>query len=389
MSTTTKIFSRIIRRWPLILLLWLIMTVPLIYAIYFFVEPRFEAFSLLRVAPASTDLYAATKPELIDPKNVAPYMQTQVGLITSDRVLAPAFARPEVVNLGAITKSADPRAFVRERITVEIVPDSYLIRVALELPDGTQAAAIVNAVVSSYLEYNAELQRSGNSILRKSLADQLEKYKTQIDEKRAELKKIYEQGTIAIGRIRARNKSGDENDPTRSPLVTVTEAQSQKIADEMINTDLDLIKAQSILEATQAATNGENDSHVRQLLSDLRVNVATLLKQKEYQAKYFAGLIVERKIEKTDAFEATFVNHQLEILMRREETVRAHLKQLEFDSSQRSGRVTSVDEAVASRTPKNGARFVFMAAAPIVVLLALMGLALLSPVRGSRVWSGE
>ena len=43
-------------------------------------------------------------------------------------------------------------------MTVEIVKDAYLIRVALELADGNQAAAIVNAVVHSYLAYNSEYQ---------------------------------------------------------------------------------------------------------------------------------------------------------------------------------------------------------------------------------------
>jgi capsular polysaccharide biosynthesis protein len=383
------IFSRITRRWRLILLLWVIITTPLVYSIYLFVKPRFEAFSLLRVAPASIELYAATRPEWIDPKNVAPYIQTQVGLITSDRVLAPAIARLEVVNLSAITASDDPRAFLRERMTVEIVRDSNLLRVALELPDGNQAAAIVNAVAESYLEYCGEHQRSGNSTLRNIVSEQLVRYKIQIDEKRAELRKIYEKASISIGSLRASNKSGKESDPTRSALVTITEAQSQKIADEIINTDLDLIKAESILEATQAATNGENDSHVRQLLSDLRVNVASLLKQKEYQAKYFAGLIVE-KFEKTDtSFETTFVNRQLDILMREESQLGAHLKQLEFESSQDLARVTLIDKAVAPVTPKSAARFVYMAATPIVVLLALMGLALLTPVNGPRAWTGE
>ncbi len=200
MSTTSKpdpnprpsqgIFSRITRRWRSVLLLWLLITVPIVYAIYLLEKPRFEAFSLLRVTPASLNLFEAAKPEQIDPKNVLPYMQTQVGLITSDRVLAPAIVSPEVINLSTITGSDDRRAELRGRMTVAIVPDSYLIRVALELPDGNQAATILNAVVGSYIQYNGEHQRSGNSTLRKSLADQLEKYRTQINEKRAELRKI-------------------------------------------------------------------------------------------------------------------------------------------------------------------------------------------------------
>ena len=72
-------------------------------------------------------------------------------------------------------------------MTVEIVKDTFLIRVGLELPDPNQAAAIVNAVVHSYLEYNFEHQRSGNATLRASLADQLKKYKNEISEKLSEV----------------------------------------------------------------------------------------------------------------------------------------------------------------------------------------------------------
>ena len=36
--------------------------------------------------------------------------------------------------------------------------DAYLIRIALELPDGAQAAKIVNAVVKAYLGYHTNYQ---------------------------------------------------------------------------------------------------------------------------------------------------------------------------------------------------------------------------------------
>ena len=59
-------------------------------------------------------------------------------------------------------------------MVVEILKDAYLIRVALELPDPHQAAAIVNAVVRSYLTYNSEYQRGRNSTLRANLIAELE-----------------------------------------------------------------------------------------------------------------------------------------------------------------------------------------------------------------------
>ncbi len=397
MSTTTKpdpnlrrspgIFARITRRWPVILLLWFIVSLPVMYLAYLLVEPTYEAFSILRVTPTSWSLYEPSEQNVF--KGAEPYLNTQIGLLTSDRVLAPAIASPTVVRLSTITKEADPRTFLREHMRVEIVKDAYLIRVALELGEKDHAAAIVNAIVHSYLEYNGEHQRSGNSNLRNSLTDQLKKYKNEIDEKRAELKKILVNGQIAVRRPFVTNESGKEDDPARSPLASVTEAQFQKVADELINTDVDLIKAQSILEVTEAAGDGGNDAHVRQTLSDLRLNVAALHKQKKQLARYLAGLVVEKKIENNAVPDAEFISHQLDILMKEESQVATHLKQLEFESSQENVRVTLLDEAVAPKVPTNNKQREYMAIAPVVVLLALIGVALLTPLKSSRAWSGE
>ncbi len=156
----------------------------------------------------------------------------------------------------------------------------------------------------------------------------------------------------------------------------------------MLETQLELIKAQSTLEATEAAAGAANDPRMRQILSDFRINVAAISKRKEYLAKYFDGLKVEqKKVENNDSFDAAFVNRQLDILLQRENQVNNHLKQLEFEAG--AYRVSLVDEAAPPRTPVNNTRMAYMAAAPIVVLLALMSLALLLPVRGSRAWAGE
>jgi hypothetical protein len=83
------------------------------------------------------------------------------------------------------------------------------------------------------------------------------------------------------------------------------------------------------------------------------------------------------------------VNRQLDILLKDEAQINTHLKQLEFDSQNRESRVSLVDNALPPRTPVNDRRFAYMAAAPVVMLLALMSVALCLPLRGSRAWAGE
>ena len=117
--------------------------------IYLYIEPTFEAFSTVQVEPVSRSLFQQAGPESVDDRSEKLYLQTQVGLLTSDRVLQEAVTDPRVANLSAIKESEDHDADLRKEAVVEIVPDA-VIDIALELPDPNQAATIVNAVVRSY-----------------------------------------------------------------------------------------------------------------------------------------------------------------------------------------------------------------------------------------------
>ncbi len=254
------------RHWWQILLIWLVVSLPAMYLIHQFVKPTFEASSILRVTPTSWRLYEPSRGEQNDFSGVAPYLQTQIGLITSDRVLGSALAKTEVLNLSTITNQDDPRNYLREKMKVQ-VENAYLIRVALELTDKNQAATIVNAVVHSYLLYNVEHQRSGNSSLRKSLADQLEKYKIQIDEKRAELKKILQNGNINLTRqVPMRpSKSGDDKDGDRT---IVSEEQSERLAQQMLDTRLEIIKVEAELKTREDAQQLSEEEQKRLALGN-------------------------------------------------------------------------------------------------------------------------
>lgn len=124
------LLSRVIRRWPLILALWMLISAGIVYLIHVNVQPTYEAFSTLVVAPASPRLFELPRSENVDYNTITPYLQTQVNLITSDRVLGVAIANPDVVNLRTIRESDDPRSDLRDRMDVEIVKDAYMIRVA-------------------------------------------------------------------------------------------------------------------------------------------------------------------------------------------------------------------------------------------------------------------
>ena len=78
------------------------------------------------------------------------YLKTEVTVLTSDSVLEPTVANALVVNLPMIKKSVDPKNDLRQKLRVEIIDNTNLIRVAMELPNRDEAITIVQAVIDSY-----------------------------------------------------------------------------------------------------------------------------------------------------------------------------------------------------------------------------------------------
>src|SRR5690242_16365631 len=68
----------LIRHWWHILGLSLIVSGPLVYAIYVFITPKFEAESTLRIEPTKTNLYLSG-PSVNDNKFIDSYIQTQLA----------------------------------------------------------------------------------------------------------------------------------------------------------------------------------------------------------------------------------------------------------------------------------------------------------------------
>ncbi len=306
-----------------ILFCWLAISIPMAYFIWPFVEPTYEASSILRVEPFPPKLFEPLREDVPDPRIAEAYLRTQVELITSNRVLQVAIANPLVVKLPVIETSEDPTADLRKKIRVEIVKEAYLIRVALELPNAEHAATIINAVVDSYLEYHAEYQHGANSQLKASLAAQLGILQKECESKTRELRALRQNGA----------------------------AQSP------------------------------------QAIDDLKIRVGTVAKAKEDQATPHEESTIEEKPVNGDTLEAALLTQQASSLQRSAAKVKANLAQLEFEASQESFRVAQVDRASIPKTATNNRMLVSMAAAPFAVLFALIGLFSISEIKAKKVYS--
>jgi succinoglycan biosynthesis transport protein ExoP len=245
------------RHWWRILLLWLAVSTPVVYLILILVKPNFQAVSILQIEPAKPKLFSDNSSEGFDLKTVQPYIETQVQLIKSDRVLEPAIASSQIADLPMIKTSTDAKADLREDMVVEIVEKkTYLIKVALESEDPKEAADIVNAVVDSYLEQHSQYHQTANKLLRAQLDTEAKKLGAEITQKQSKLKELFGSGHVELDKPLAtlNTKAAEKGaDPAQPSFSSVTEELYAQAAGSLLETDMELLGAQAELGAAQLA----------------------------------------------------------------------------------------------------------------------------------------
>ncbi len=250
-SVSPKVLARgLTRHWWRILLLWLLISAPAAYFLYSLIEPTYEAYSVLRIEPSQHDLFGPLRSGLMDARGADTYLRTQVDMIRSDLVLKMAVSDATVRNRKMILKSLDPKSDLAKKLNVSILEDTFLIRVALESADPSEAAAIVNAVVSWYMVHNETYSKSAKSTLKKSLEAQLKILNDNIDKTRAELESLSQKGTVKLSKPDLNLNSGkDSEDASQSSFSKATEPVISKMIEEMNKNDLDILQVESDLKA--------------------------------------------------------------------------------------------------------------------------------------------
>jgi capsular polysaccharide biosynthesis protein len=458
------VLGRVVGRWRQILLLCLLLSAPIALVMFLLIRPTYEVSSLLCIEPAQPGLLGPLKRSTGESQS-STYLETQLELITSARVIDRAVANSLVANLALIKKSEDPKRELLEKLKVEIIKKTNLIRISLGLPDPNEAVTIVQAVVQSYLTQHVDYNRSANRDLTESLKQQLVKLGKDIDLKRSQLQDLKERGGVAVLSPREMLNPKTETDPTQPTLNRATEAQFSKLIDRQVQLDLDYIDALAQLDAVGtvrqrhlADLNEELNSRIlaeftkdakvaslmgqidearklgqsqdqppspvalaarekldrlskeyqalwadrqpeirrrlvdenRGLLSDAKIResevaVEKARKKKEAFAEQFEKIhVITDKEGGTDTFEADYLNRQINSLMNWEEQVKKNLAQLNFEANQDEYRVVLVDAASAPKIPTNNRRLKYMAAAPVVVFLLLLGLFLVHEIKAGR-----
>jgi succinoglycan biosynthesis transport protein ExoP len=252
----------LVRNWWRILLLWLIVSIPGVYLIHLLVEPTYDASSTLRIEPS---------PELFGPsaKGSAPdfgqYLETQRSLILSNRVLDPAVTKVTQLpgyptNFPVIRDSTDPKADVRKRLGVHIVPNTYLIQISFSSPNAIEAAEVVNQVVSAFDQENRQFNEGMNGVLRTNYEKYFKKLENDLAVKRTELKELARKGTVEFSKPKLNPvKKNDEGEDAPQPAFeTLALDQYKSTTNLLLQTEIDLLDAESryqpMLEAEAQAT---------------------------------------------------------------------------------------------------------------------------------------
>ncbi len=269
------------RHWWHILLLWLLVTGPILLSIVWFIQPTYEASSLLKIEPLEPELFSVSRGE-VESQN-STHLKTQVTVLTSDNVLEPTVANALVKDLPMIKKSEDPKNDLRRKLKVGIIENTNVIRVALELPNRDEAVTIVAAVIQHYIEQYTDTNRQANRSLTLSMEKELKKLTEEIELKRRALKDLYEKGNVSLlkpeARLNVSNNDGNEVQPT---FKSVPENHVQRMMAEMVATDLALIEAQAMLDvrSDEYRARLEDSQQPRQQVdSQLRARIEEIFKK--------------------------------------------------------------------------------------------------------------
>ncbi len=367
--------------WGRILLVWVVVTSPLLYMVHQLMEPRYEAVSLLRVEPAANNPYMSVQGEAAGPDEIRPFLSTQVSLITSDRALDTALSRPGISSLAMIRNSRDPRAELRERLQLSIVGNNtYLIRVSLESRNPVEAAEIVNAVVIGYIEQHTMYHKTANRALKLSLETELQKLDRKISEAEETVERLVQKGSTVIApRPRAKAAGKEASESPQPSLSTYTQEQLARAADRLLDADFDLIDSLARLDTARLP----GSLVPAQTIRELEAAVEEARQRQARYARYIQQMEVRTEFN-PDQFRATRLIQDLAHWKRLAESVKLRLAQLEFEIGQADYRISVVDNAVAPTIPRRDARFTVMAATPVGVFLLTVGLFLAIESAGAR-----
>jgi hypothetical protein len=182
-----------------------------------------------------------------------------------------------------------------------------------------------------------------------------------------------------VDQIDEAKRMGESKEQTPSPAVLAARERHKNLSSEF-----DTLWTRRGPDIRRRLAEADHVPLSEARIRELEVAVEKARRKKEGFAQRFEKVEVIREITVDATYESNYLTHQLESLQIWEDQVKANLERLKFEASQDKYRVALIDSATASRTPTNNKRLSYMAAAPVVILFALLGLFLAQEIAAGR-----
>ena len=268
----------IAHHWWKILAIWAVLTGGLVVAINQRVKPIYESSGVLRVEPANLDLFNLG----MNSEAFAPFLETQVQLISSPSVLTAALTDDKVVKTTLVKESTDPENEIRSRLQAGTLGSTYLIRVGLTTLEPGDGPDIVNAIIKAYMYVANDWSDKKNA----EQITRLKAYGSVLDGKVEECKATWlgltEQGIVELiastqalvpgsdGSTSAQVKPNNKDQPSGSASLE----EYRQVRAQLFDTTMKLIETEALYKNRKAEISAREAGVDPELLVERRIRDA-------------------------------------------------------------------------------------------------------------------
>jgi hypothetical protein len=227
------------------------------------------------------------------------YLQTQLARIKSRSVINAALQQPEVSQLAAIRKQPDPVAWLEQNLESINVNGSELVQVSLSPrsgANGNDQAAIINAIVSVYVQEVTGAEGKRQADRREKLKKIRNTYTDLLKERREHARRL----TEALGK--PETLSGVE----QSTLAH----HRERLLDQRFKLRLDRAEAETLLGRRQNAANRESDA-VRKEIAQLEDRLAILTAHEKVLQEELKEVSREQRNSTSNALDLKEMNEEV------------------------------------------------------------------------------
>jgi polysaccharide biosynthesis transport protein len=135
------------------------------------------------------------QPARMSPEEFADFLELQIALLKSRLILNGALKAPEVANLPTVKQQKDPAEWLEQRLKVDAVKRTGILRIAVTGGDVQEQALLANAVAEAYLQEIVDREQRK----RQARLDQLKKYYADYGSRLRDRRETLRRMNLAVG----------------------------------------------------------------------------------------------------------------------------------------------------------------------------------------------